>query len=88
MKARFHIIEEISCGNIASLGTGKVKVFFAQLCWILCNPMDCGPLGSSAQDILQTRILEWLTTPFSRKSSRTMNQTQICCLRVVNSTFH
>ena len=36
----------------------KVKV--TQLCWTLCNPMDCSPLGSSSVNgILQARILEW-----------------------------
>ena len=31
-----------------------------QLCQILCNPMDCSPLGSSVHGILQARILEWV----------------------------
>ena len=32
----------------------------------LCNPMDCGPPGSSVCGILQARILEWVAIPFSR----------------------
>ena len=36
----------------------------------LCNPTDCSPPGSSIHGILQARILEWLTGPFSRGSSR------------------
>ena len=35
----------------------------------LCNPMDCGLPGSSVHGILQARILEWATIPFSRESS-------------------
>ena len=26
-----------------------------------CDPMDCSPLGSSVQEILQARTLEWVT---------------------------
>ena len=29
------------------------------LCPTLCNPMDCGPPGSSVHGILQVRILKW-----------------------------
>ena len=29
------------------------------LCPALCNPMDCGPPGSSVHGILQVRILKW-----------------------------
>ena len=38
----------------------------AQLCLTLCNSMDCSPPGSSVHGILQARILEWITIPFSR----------------------
>ena len=38
-------------------------------CPALCNPMDCGLLGSSVHGILQARIREWLPMPFSRGSS-------------------
>ena len=31
----------------------------------LCNPMDCGPPGSSVPGILQARIQEWVAIPFS-----------------------
>ena len=33
----------------------------AQLCPTLCDPMDCSPPGSSVHEILQARILEWVT---------------------------
>ena len=36
---------------------------------ILCNPMDCNLPGSSVRGIFQTRILEWVVIPFSRRSS-------------------
>ena len=44
----------------------EVKVLVAQLYPTLCNPVDCGPPGSSVHGIPQARILEWVTFPFSR----------------------
>ena len=41
----------------------------------LCDPMDCSLPGSSVYGILQARILEWVTIPFSRGSSRPRDQT-------------
>ena len=41
-----------------------------QLCPTLCDPMDCSPPGSSVHGILQARILEWVTMPFSKGSSQ------------------
>ena len=35
----------------------------------LCDPMNYSPPGSSVSGILQARILEWVTTPFSKGSS-------------------
>ena len=39
--------------------------------------MDCGPPGSSVQEILQARVLEWVIFPFSRGSSQPRDQTQV-----------
>ena len=44
-----------------------VVVLLAQSCLILCDPMDCSPLGSSVHGILQARILEWVAIPFSTR---------------------
>ena len=41
-----------------------------QSCPTLCDPMDCGPPGSSVHGILQARILKWVAVPSSRGSSR------------------
>ena len=35
-------------------------------CYILCNPIDSSPPDSSVHGILQARILEGVTIPFSR----------------------
>ena len=43
----------------------KVKVWIAQSCPTLCDPMDYTVHG-----ILQARILEWVAFPFSRGSSQ------------------
>ena len=48
---------------------GKVT----QSCLTLCNPMDY-----TVHWILQTRILEWVAFPFSRRSSQPRDQTQVC----------
>ena len=56
----------------------KMKVLVIQLCLItLCDPMDCSPLGSSVQGILQARILEWVAISFSSGSSQPRDQTCI-----------
>ena len=57
-----------------------VKVLFAQLCLILCDPIDCSPPGSSVHGILQARILEWVAISFSRGSSRPGVQPQVFCI--------
>ena len=47
----------------------KEKVLVTKLCQTLCDPMDCSSPGSSVHGILQTGILEWVATAFSRGSS-------------------
>ena len=53
-----------------------------QLCLTLCDPMDCGPPGSSVHGILQARILEWVAIPFSRGFSQVRVQIQVSCIAV------
>ena len=40
-----------------------------QSCPTLCDPMDYSPQGSSVHGILQAKILEWVSIPFSREFS-------------------
>ena len=56
--------------------TGKESEV-AQSCPTLCDPMDCGPPGSSVHGILQARILERVATSFSRGSSWPRDQTRV-----------
>ena len=51
-----------------------------QLYPILCDPMDCSPLGFSVHGILQVRILKWVAMPSSRRSSWPRDQTCISCI--------
>ena len=56
----------------------KVKrVFVAQLCPTLCDPIDCSLLGSCVHGVLQARVLEWVAMPFSRGSSRLRDRPQV-----------
>ena len=58
----------------------KVKVLVAQLCPALYDPMDCSPLSSSVHGVLQARILEWMATSFSRRSSQHRDCSWISCI--------
>ena len=52
----------------------------AQLCLILCDPIECSPPGSSVHGILQATILEWVAIPFSRGFSWPRDWTQVSCI--------
>ena len=64
-----HSITTQQKGDYAALKKKK-KVKIARQCPALCDPMDC-PWNS------QVRILEWVTSPFSRGSSQPKDQTQV-----------
>ena len=53
----------------------RVNEHCVQLCPTLCDPMDCGPPGSSVHGIFQARILEWVAISFSRGSSHPRDRT-------------
>ena len=57
----------------------KVTVLVAQPCLTLPDPKDCSPPGSSVHGILQARMLEWVTMPSSRGSSRPRLWTRVSC---------
>ena len=48
-----------------------------QLRLTLGKPMDCSPSGSSVYEILQARILQWVTIAFSRRSSQPRDRTWV-----------
>ena len=45
--------------------------------WLFCDPMDCSPPGFSVHEITQVRILDWVSLPSYRGSSRPRGQTNI-----------
>ena len=53
----------------------KMKVLVTQSCPTLCDLMGSSPPHSSVSGILQARILEWVTSPFSRRPSQPRNWT-------------
>ena len=62
--------------HLSHLGSPKeCEVEVAQLCLTLCDPTDYTVHG-----ILQARILEWVTFPFSRGSSQPRDRTQVSCI--------
>ena len=58
-----------------SLVATVVAVSVAHSCLTLCDPMDCSPPGLSVHGILQAKLLEWVATPFPRRSSQPRDQT-------------
>jgi len=58
----------------------QVTESITQLCSTLFGPMGCGPTGSPVHGILQAKILEWVTIPFSRGCSWPRDQTQDSCI--------
>ena len=55
--------------------TSRMRAKLLQCVWFFCDTMDCSPPGSSVREILQARILEWVSMPSSRGSSQPRDQT-------------
>ena len=53
------------------------------VCLILCDPINCGPAGSSVHGIFQERIGEWVAISFSRGSSQPRDQSQVSCVSCI-----
>ena len=58
----------------------EVKVKVAQCCPTLCDPMDRSLPGSSAHEILQARILEWIAVLFFKGSCQPRDRTRVSCI--------
>ena len=87
---------QCTCSNVESIGKcgvwfslltlqmylwkERVKVFVTQSVWLFCDPMHCSPPGSSVHGILQARMLEWVTIPFSRRSYWPRDQIWVSCI--------
>ena len=66
--------------NLVSFSSPRSKGLVTHSCQTLFNPIDCSPRGSSVQEILQARILEWVAILFSRESSRPRDQSLVSCI--------
>ena len=75
----FLIISPISISwNIGNTAVLSLKwVLITLSCLTLYDPLNCSPQSSSVHGILQARILEWVTIPFSRGSSQPRYWTQV-----------
>ena len=74
MPSCWHLIKDYYCCCLV-----------AELCLTLCNPMDYSPAGFSVHGISQASILEWVSIPFSRGSSRPRDRTHVSCLSRIDS---
>ena len=51
------------------------------------EPTDCSPPGSSLHGILQARILEWVATPSSRRSSPPRDRTHVSSVSCIGRSI-
>ena len=71
----FNIIVVVVIVVVAAAAAAAVLI--TQSGSTLCDPMDCSLPGSSVHGILQARILECVTLPFSRGTSLPRDQTLV-----------
>ena len=79
---KLSLLTKLYCSHLLTICsqscyTLKVEVLAAQLCLTLCDPVDRSPPGGPGHGILQTRILEWTATAFSRGCSQPRGWTQV-----------
>ena len=74
-------VGRLDCGGqVASSSRNKhVKTKVTLLCPVLCDPVVCSPPRSSVHGFFQATILEWVTIPFSRGSSRPRDPARVSC---------
>ena len=58
----------------------SLLLFNLKVIQLFVYPMDCSPPGSSAHEISQARILEWVNISFSRGPSWPGDRTQVPCI--------
>ena len=68
------IVEDGGAWHAAVMGSKRIgdnnnKAKSLQLCWILCDPMNCRLPGSSIYGVSQARKVEWVAIHSSRGSS-------------------
>ena len=48
--------------------------------WLFASPWNHSPPGSSVRGILQSRVLECVAMPSSRRSSQPRDRTRVSCI--------
>ena len=66
-------LEKLEAGLVQDESESEV----AQSCPTLCDSMDCSLPGFSVHGIFQARVPEWVAFSFSRRSSLSMDRTQV-----------
>ena len=80
-------LSPISC--LESLSRVGARVFMPSLIRVRpCNPLDCGPPGSSVYGIFQARTLEWVAIPFSRGTSNQESNHVFCISCIGRGMFY
>ena len=76
----FHVEYSFSCEFVTC-----VHAKWLQFCLTLCNFMNYSPPGSSIHGIFQSRIVEWVAMPSSRRSSQCRDGTCIPYISCIGS---
>ena len=61
-----------------------IRAKLLQLCLTLWDPLDCSLPGTFVHGVLQARVLEWFTLPFSRGSSHPRDRTHISYISCID----
>ena len=78
-------LPELCRSHFTNEGCEPAKWFQSSL--ILCDPMDCSPLGFPVHGILQARILEWIAMPSSRGFSQPRDWTYVSYVSCIGRQF-
>ena len=52
-----------------------------------CNPMDCGPPGSSVRGVFLARIVKWVAISYSRGPSQPRDEACVSCISCIADEF-
>ena len=75
---------KISCAFCLHFLNSNILLLLLFSCWVMSDSLWphewYSPLGSSVHGISQARILEWVASSFSRRSSQPRAQTKVSCI--------
>ena len=83
------VAHRLSCPLACGVLVPQAKLLVTRSCWILCDPMDYSPPGSTLHGILQARILEWVAIPFFKGSyQQGSNPGLLLCRQILYCLSH